>query len=148
MIERLPAWLMGAGAGLWLVSLALPVLFAPDGSVAWGGAGVLLTGLVTGWIIWVMPNCLGWYANPLMGVALLLVWGGFRRGAAVLGGLSFLLAQMAWLAFSQGVMTDESGGDFAYLSARSTGFFVWDAALALLAAGLCLRVLRPVPARA
>jgi hypothetical protein len=148
MTERLPAWLIWGGAGLWLVSLALPVFFAPDGSMEWGGAGVLLTGLVTSWIIWTMPNCLGWYANPLMAIALLLLWRRFRRGAAVFGGLAFLLAQMAWLAFSQGVMTDESGGNFAYLTARSTGFFVWEAGLALMFAGLCLRAWSPVPARA
>jgi hypothetical protein len=62
--------------------------------------------------------------------------GGWKKGAFVAGSSAAFLAQTAWLAFHFGVISDEDGNAKNYLSASSTGFFVWDAGLVLMFVGL------------
>lgn len=150
MTRHLPFLLLGAGLVLWVWSLFLPVFFPSDFRPPahydrpWNGFETFVSGVRGWWLCPFLPWLWGWYANPLMLVALAGAAFGWRGVAAFFSLAAVLLAQTAWLNF---FFHAQATNDLAFpaLTGGSTGFFVWDVALGLMFAGIWTLFWRRLP---
>lgn len=123
--------LVAFGAFAWLASLALPAIALPGGD-AYSGLRILLEGWRS-----VSLGIPSWCANPALVLALVLSVLQRERSAAVVSGLSLVVAvssvAAAWFASLNAVTLP----DFQFRS----GFFLWLSSPFAVFAGTCCRVL-------
>ena len=128
--------LVALGGLLWLLSLMLPAISLP-GSEAYRGVRVLLEGWRS-----VRYGIPAWCANPAFVVAVVLVVLKRHRSAALVSGLSLILAASSgatqWIAARIGTPLPS----FAF----EPGVVVWIGATAIVFAGTCCAVRSPARA--
>jgi hypothetical protein len=122
--------LVSVSFGLFLVACLLPALVFSGADEAWPGYGVLFVGWMG-----VGAGQFGWFANPVYGLALLLVM--FRRyvAAAVVAAVAFVVALHTLSLFVSEIPADEGGVATHHLVTLHAGFYVWMAALGAALAG-------------
>ena len=121
MSRRKRRWVaVAVSAGLFAISLALPVFYRDDGQYDLLGVAALLMG-------WLSLHP-AWLANPLWLTASILLLLSRHLAAAIVATLAVLLALTALSFISAEIKT---GGQS--VQALSYGFYVWLASLAGLA---------------
>ena len=120
-------WLVVVALLLFGLSLALPAITG-SGFPSQTGMDVLKQG-ASGW----RDGVLAWYANPVLGLALVLSWTGRSRAALGCGVLSLLLGLSSYFAGAIATGLGRNIPPFSF----GAGFYVWLLALAVacLAAG-------------
>ena len=138
----LRAAIIGGSLLLWLLACRLPAMSlrevpAAPAVVTWSGGGALAAG-------WLGASVLqfAWCANPVLPLALALVF--FRRwaAAAAVSGLALVLGLDTLTLYWQGVPNADSPQTL-YLARLLPGYFVWLASFALVVACCLVRWRRP-----
>jgi hypothetical protein len=120
-------WLVVVGIALWVGSLFLPAIEG-SGFPTLSGLDVLWQG-ASGW----RNGVLAWYANPVLGAAILACWIGRYRFALAAGTLGLALGLSS---FTAGAIAENAGRSVPPFG-FAIGFYVWLAAfLAALAGAL------------
>ncbi|AFE05415.1 hypothetical protein COCOR_03756 [Corallococcus coralloides DSM 2259] len=90
--------------------------------------------LLVGWV-GVFTFQFGWYANPLLALAFVLLLAGADRKALCVGGAACVLALSSLTWYVNPVPADESGGNrYLELLSPSIGFIFWLGSMAVIPA--------------
>jgi hypothetical protein len=121
---------------VYVVACFVPtVYFDKPGQEPWPGLMTFILGAFA-----LFEGYFAWLANPLLGVALLLLI--FRQwvATAVVAGLAFLIALDALRVLGDTVPLDEAGVNKAVATGLGPGFYLWLASMLVpLAGALVLR---------
>jgi hypothetical protein len=112
---------------LYLVACSAPAIdFLKNGEEPqrWYGFEAMLLGWQGAFI-----GQLGWYANPVLLIACVLIL--FRRfvAAALFGSIAVAIAGNSWQLFHQEIPADEGNVNHLQVTAFGIGFYLWFASL-------------------
>lgn len=123
-----------AASGLFIFACAMPAMHVLTVSSHYRGAERDIMGfelLLSGWL-GVFGMNVGWYANPLLALALFLLVLGADRGALVAGAIAAVVGVSSLVWFVHPMPADEAGVNYSELMYPSIGFVCWMLSLVIV----------------
>jgi membrane-bound ClpP family serine protease len=129
-------WVIAYSLVLFVTACCIPALEFQRNDTdreIWSGGQALVLGLLG-----LLMGCLAWLANPLLLIAMTLLFMRYNIPAAVCATLALLISFNTWLVFSLPMPGDEGGASTMKLLKIREGTYVWMLSMAVVLIGAFL----------